>query len=128
MTIEYKWKIKKVELEDIDNLNNVVVTIDWQVRGVDSVDGENASYFGSTSLKAPDGESYTSVENLTDEQVVSWIRQAMVVESEHNKEEDGESSTIETFDRFSLVEESLTKSIQLKREKKQKISTPPWQK
>ena len=63
-----------------DGLSNVVSNIDWRL--IASIEDEpyTALHWGKQYVSSPDAETFVDYENLTKEQVVSWIESALDVE------------------------------------------------
>ena len=72
--ITYKWSFGAPEvLLSADGLTNIVSKIFWKIEAF--VEGEKylAVYSSSTNVSQPDEQSFTPFEELTEEQVVSWV-------------------------------------------------------
>lgn len=72
--IKYKWIFGAPEvLLSADGLTNIVSKIFWKIEAY--VDGEKylAVYSSSTNVSQPDEQSFTPFNELTEEQVISWI-------------------------------------------------------
>jgi hypothetical protein len=80
MAITYTWEITNIrKANTLNDLLNVLVHVRWKKIGTDE-NGTTGEFHGATPLSAPEGESFTPYEDLTKEQVLSWI-QAVVVGS-----------------------------------------------
>lgn len=65
-------KIENLEcIKQQDNLSNVVVRASWRLFG--TVDGFRDSIYGEEYFTQPDPNNFTPVENLTEEQILSWM-------------------------------------------------------
>ena len=79
--INYQWTISaldcKVKEED---LNDVVYTVHWRYRGTDE-NGITAETYGAQSVGTPDPDDFTPYDEITKEQVVSWLEASMDVDA-----------------------------------------------
>lgn len=58
----------------MEGLSDVVVHARWSRTGVDE-NGHEGTFQGATPLRAPNsGSLFTSFENLTEEQVIDWVK------------------------------------------------------
>jgi hypothetical protein len=76
MAITYTWKITNLKKADaIEGHTDVVVHARWTRTGVDD-DGNEGTFQGATPLRLPDpdAENFTPFEELTEEQVIEWIK------------------------------------------------------
>ena len=81
--MNYTWRITKLGL--LDQLNhegvlheNAVVSVQWKRIAVDT-DGTKASYVGNSefSAKTVSEEDFVSVNQLTSEQVIGWVKNSI---------------------------------------------------
>lgn len=80
MTITYTWKITGLRVKDEGNLTNAVVQTYWTKTGVDE-NGNEGTFSGATPFTVnPDDESgpFIPFEQLTEEDVLSWIKTVVV--------------------------------------------------
>lgn len=80
MEIIYNWEILAMEVVlQQDGLTNVVSNLDWKLKA--TVDGEkyNASHQAKQYIGAPDADKFTNYNELTKEQVVSWLESILDV-------------------------------------------------
>jgi hypothetical protein len=91
MTATAKWNIAQLERHLADG---AVYTAHWTVNLEDQ--GESAGAYGSVGFSDPDPSSFTPYDELTKEQVVGWVKNAL-----------GE-------EQVTSVEESLANQIQQK--------------
>ena len=79
--INYQWTISaldcKVKEED---LNDVVYTVHWRYRGTNE-NGITAETYGAQSVGTPDPDDFTPYDEITKEQVVSWLEASMDVDA-----------------------------------------------
>lgn len=75
----YTWKINAVDCyTSKDGLEKVAYNVHWSFF---ATDGENnASMIGVQSVGEPNPDNFTPFDQLTEEQVVSWITASMDVE------------------------------------------------
>jgi hypothetical protein len=77
MAFTYTWKIKSLKKQDDPSieLNDVIVQTYWECAGTDA-DGNTGTFSGATPFDPDqiDPENFTTYENLTEEQVISWIQ------------------------------------------------------
>jgi len=75
----YTWIVDSLDcFPNLDNQSNVVSNIHWRVNGTD---GTNfATVYGSQPLTYEAGNTFISYQNLTQENVISWLQVAMGAE------------------------------------------------
>jgi hypothetical protein len=102
---QYEWKIRRVEVIDQDALESVVVTACFEIKGKD---GELAGLAQSdVRLLPPDALAFIEFENLTEEQVVEWVKQAL-------------------GDRVAVYEERVQTQIDAQKVAQPKAAPLPW--
>ena len=69
-------KINDTEL----GLENVIESIHWRYQAEDA-DGNIADVYGSVGLEAPEADSFTAFNDLTQADVEAWLESKLVVES-----------------------------------------------
>ena len=69
MANTYKWNIKNIETNNIDN-KKIVYNIHWDLEITDEINVVQASGIQGLEYKE---ESFTPYENLTEKQVTDWI-------------------------------------------------------
>tara|TARA_R100000406_G_scaffold75026_1_gene55409 strand:- start:1781 stop:2095 length:315 start_codon:yes stop_codon:yes gene_type:complete len=81
MANTYSWVIGTLNAKiESDGLQNVIHTIHWRFQATD--ENENSSeLIGTTSLGAPDADSFIEFDSLTQSDVESWIVSNEDVES-----------------------------------------------
>lgn len=81
MTIEYTWKITSLKIKDIsDNKPKAVVQTYWQKIGTDE-NGNTGIFSGATPFTIDSNDEdgpFIPFENLTEEDVLSWIKTIVV--------------------------------------------------
>jgi hypothetical protein len=84
MAITYNWVISAMDEYPMteDNLADVVFNVHWRRNATEEVDGVSyfADIYGSQSVPAPSAEDFIPYEDLTLEQVCSWLEESMDVE------------------------------------------------
>jgi hypothetical protein len=79
MAITYTWKIVSIKTANTDSFENAIVNTYWQKIGTDE-DGVSGYFAGATPFDADqiDPENFTSLNQLTEEMVIEWIKQVVV--------------------------------------------------
>jgi hypothetical protein len=76
MSIEYKWSVAAMKCyPEYEGFENVVFTVHWRLAGKDGKYHEDT--FGSVKLKLDPDHEYIPYEQLTQEQVLGWVKSAM---------------------------------------------------
>ena len=79
MTITYIWALQgDGSLEcapSLDGKTNVVKTVHWRLNGSDGV--HSGTTYGAQAIPYAQGEDFTPFAELTEEQVLGWVRDAM---------------------------------------------------
>lgn len=81
MAITYTWKVTGLKTTTLNNTPNVVVQTYWEKIGTE--DGHTGKFSGATPFSAdtmPAGTTFISFEELTEADVLTWIK-AVVVDS-----------------------------------------------
>ena len=77
MTLTYTWKIKSLKKQDDPSaeLDDIIVQTYWECTGTDE-NGNSGTFHGATPFEPDrvDPENFTSYEDLTETQVLSWIQ------------------------------------------------------
>lgn len=78
MAIEYKWKIERLDCyPTADNEVDVVTTVHWRLTGEE---GDFFTYvYGSVNVPFNAGAPFTPYDQLTQEQVVGWVKAALPI-------------------------------------------------
>ena len=112
MTITYTVEPIEVVVEDVETNSNVIVEVKWRHNGVDD-NGVSASIANTTGLQLEEGGSFIEFEDVTKENVISWIQ------SQYDEVQ------------WSLLEEQVSGSIQNQIDKAsatQRVSNVlPWE-
>jgi len=78
MEIIYTWEITAMEvILNQDGLSKVVSNIDWRL--IATVDGQKyrAEKWAKQYVSAPDADTFTAYDELTKEQVISWLESVL---------------------------------------------------
>jgi len=80
MALETKWLISQMDTAPSeDGLNDVVKTVHWRYEGKD---GEyTAEVYGAMACATPSETDFTAYEDLTYEQVCTWLEAGLNVEA-----------------------------------------------
>jgi hypothetical protein len=74
--INYIWTVTAMyTLPKVEGYTDVVVIADWTLTGKEGK--YSSSISNSTQFNLPQGENFTPYEDLTEVQVVGWIKQAI---------------------------------------------------
>ena len=73
MAISYEWEITEILTDTVDDTQGVIVEVSWKRIGTD---GDITSHVNGKSTLQP-GESFILLENVTQENVISWIELSM---------------------------------------------------
>jgi hypothetical protein len=80
MEIIYNWEITAMEVVlNQDGLSNVVSNIDWGLIATTEDEVYSAIQWAKQYLSAPEADAFTNYEELTKEQVVSWLESVLDV-------------------------------------------------
>lgn len=76
----YIWSIGQLDCKpQEDGLTDIVVVGHWRV---DATDGTHtAGVYGTQSFTLEQGSNFTPFEDLTEEQVVSWVQESMGIDA-----------------------------------------------
>ena len=75
MAITYTWSLTSLKKKTAGDLSDIVVQTYWQKKGVDG-DGDEGTFSGATPFDPDqvDPENFTTFEELTEAQVLNWIK------------------------------------------------------
>lgn len=75
MGLTYTWKLEGLKKQNSDDLDNIIIGTRWKVTGMDE-DGVFGSFIGATpfSLEEVNPGNFTPYEQLTEEQVLGWVK------------------------------------------------------
>lgn len=76
MAIQYEWKLTGLRKQDQGGYEGVIVGTNWKCIGTDD-DGNKGEFNGATPFKAEeiDPENFTTYADLTESQVLGWIKE-----------------------------------------------------
>lgn len=80
MAITYKWEVTGMKTTTVDNTPDVVVQTYWKKIGTDEK-GNEGTFSGATPFSVnnmPAGTSFIPFEDLTEADVLSWIKAVVV--------------------------------------------------
>lgn len=112
MAITYTWKVTNLKkLDTIEGMTDVAVHARWVRTGTDE-DGNSGEFNGATPLRLPESGSanFTPFEELTEEQVVEWIKGEIASHSGYEEHIVGQ----------------ITKQINAKKNPIVEVQTLPW--
>lgn len=73
MAIVYTWSVKEINIVPSENnLESVVKVVNWNVKGVDG--DLSAELNGSIVLNKPDPLNFVPFEEITESDVISWVK------------------------------------------------------
>jgi beta-glucanase (GH16 family) len=76
----YNWTISALDCKvDENNLKDVIQTIHWRYRATNEND-ITAETYGAQVVGSPNPEDFTPYNEITKEQIVSWLEASMDVE------------------------------------------------
>ena len=78
----YTWKIKSLQAIDEVNEKDFVTTILYEVDCTEEVDGKEykSSSLGSIVIEPKEEEGFVAYSDLTEEQVVGWVKSSLGTE------------------------------------------------
>lgn len=80
MATTYNWNVVQMEAyPEKDGYTNVVFQVHWNLTGDDG-EGHTGYAYGSVGVTLDEGGSYTPYAELTKEQVVGWVQDALGAE------------------------------------------------
>lgn len=80
MAIEYTWKVTSLKVRDMGSKTNAVVQTYWQKIGTDE-NGNTGTFSGATPFTVDptdDSGPFIPFEDLTEEDVLNWIKSVVV--------------------------------------------------
>lgn len=106
--MKIEWKIDALECyPEKNDMKDVVFTAHWRVNGTDG--DFSGSAYGSVALQAPDpGSPFAPFDELTQDQVVGWVRGELGAEQ------------------VEIIEASVTRSIEDQRNPPMVKPPLPW--
>lgn len=128
MTTTYTWTISALDVEkEKDGLQDVVATVHWRLRATDDVDGLTAEIYGADALGSPAPDSFVSFEQITEEQLISWLEATFVTTTEKPNPDDPDGAPLVSVDdRLQTLKGQLAAAILDQRQPKMVTKQPPW--
>ena len=81
------WKVNQLEAyPQFEGNANVVFTVHWDLTGSDEA-GNGGRVYGSVGVKLNEGADFTPFEQLTEQQVIGWVKEALGAEAVAGYEE-----------------------------------------
>lgn len=79
MAITYTWSLTSLKKKTTGGLDDIVVQTYWQKKGTDA-DGNEGTFSGATPFDPDqvDPENFTTFEELTETQVLNWIKAVVI--------------------------------------------------
>lgn len=109
MSLVYEWTITKVKTRtDLQNRTNSICGVDWLVQGWD-INGDEGYYEGACTLSSDESENFISFNNLTEENVLSWVQSAI------------------SDDQRDIIEKTILDTIEYKKRPVQYKDSLPWE-
>ena len=74
------WIITQLDRQETkDSLSDVVLNVNWYAYETKTVDGKDYSgkEFGTVTLNAPDSSSFTAYKSLTQDEVITWVKNVL---------------------------------------------------
>lgn len=84
MPITYTWEVTGIKVKNTESFQNAIVQTYWRKIGTD---GEHTAQFsGATPFDADqiDPNNFTSLDQLTEEMVIGWIKNVVVDDYEEH--------------------------------------------
>ena len=109
--VNYEWQFPALDVKFSDGeMKNVVTTVHWVLV---ATEGEHStSVYGSVGVPEPTPEAFVSYEDLTQEEVISWVEAAL--------NESGEESQLQA------MKDGLVSQIETMKAPVTATLTPPW--
>jgi hypothetical protein len=76
MALTYEWKITQIKKTTNDSVDNAIIGTRWEVKGIDA-NGNDGLFTGATpfTLDQIDPDNFVPYNELTEEMVLSWIKE-----------------------------------------------------
>lgn len=76
MSNSYQWLVKKMTAQVKDgSFENVVNSVEWECSATDGINTTSVS--GTQSIEFNGGSNFTPVDNLTEQIVIGWVKDAL---------------------------------------------------
>lgn len=107
MAITYTWNFGPLEVAlSEDGMTNVVKTVHWRLTGVDGSHSETV--YGSEGMDSPVPENFINYEQITKEDVTTWVESKLGTE------------------RLDTLRASIASSIDIQKNPVKATLAPPW--
>lgn len=68
-----------VQVEDGEPLQNIILSVDWTLRGTDNEDPSIfAEESGKNRIDSPNREEFSAFENIQETQLISWLEESFI--------------------------------------------------
>lgn len=75
MAVNYSYRIKELEMApSLDGLSEVITRVRFTYTGEDTDTGYSGSFQGATPVPAPSTGSFTPLSELTEAEVIEWVK------------------------------------------------------
>jgi len=81
MTVKHTWNINSLEYADADGLAAVVNQVNWACFSDDAA-GHTWQNLGSTRLDAPDPDTFSAYDTITEADVIAWLGDEFIAATE----------------------------------------------
>jgi len=101
MSIKHNWFVgKDLQTTTVGDKNDVVNAISWGLESIEIVDGVQymASSGGNIPLKTDNLVDFTEFSDLTEQQVISWVKTALVGVGSSQTWQDYESAHVRNIE------------------------------
>ena len=81
MAVSYSWAVTQMTKKpQVDDVNDVVVHVRWNLTGTESTTGTQGSFPGATpfELDSDNTGSFVAFDDLTEEIVIGWLEDVVV--------------------------------------------------
>lgn len=79
--IQYTWNILGLRTTKSGNTDNIIVQVDWQKTGTDTVNNVSGTHQGSTTFSSDAagsfGTDFVPFEQLTESMVIEWVKKTV---------------------------------------------------
>ena len=103
MAVVFNWIVESVRAQSKDNRENIIRSVDWRVNAKDIASATN---YGTVNFPINDAASFVKYQNLTEAQILSWVKSALGKE-EVARIEENLANEIDTIQNGAIREVSL---------------------
>lgn len=86
MALTYTWRIASMKVTNQDDIVNAVCNVFWEKVGTDE-NGVEGFFAGATPFNSFDPDNFTPFNELTEEQVLEWVKPLVVGDYEEHVNE-----------------------------------------